>query len=243
MQVKMRRSIVAVALLLVLSACGRKHRTVASAPPPPPAPPSQSVPPADAPAPRRHTPRPTTPPEDGETGLASWYGHPYHGRQAADGEIYDMETMVAAHRTLPFQTRVRVENLDNGRSVEVRIIDRGPFIAGRIIDLSHAAAQEVQLIGPGVARVKLHLISEPPQVRPAVYGVQVGAFAQRTNAERLMAAMRERFGYARIVRRDGDPILWRVVAGEEPTSDAAEALRTDLDRTTFVVRIDSLPSN
>jgi rare lipoprotein A len=241
MHLKMRRLIVAVTLLLVLSACGRKHRTTAAAPPPPPAP--EFIPAPVESAQRRHGPRPTSPAEDGETGLASWYGRPYHGRQAADGEIYDMETMVAAHRTLPFQTRVRVENLDNGRSVEVRIIDRGPFIAGRIIDLSHAAAREVQLIGPGVARVKLHLISEPPAVRPAVYGVQVGAFAQRTNAERLMGLMRERFGYARIVRRDGDPVLWRVVAGEEPTSEAAEALRGDLDRSTFVVRIDSLPAN
>src|SRR5579863_1190882 len=72
-----------------------------------------------------------------ETGMASWYGHPYHGRQAADGEIYDMETLVAAHRTLPFNTWVRVTNQNNGKSVEVRIIDRGPFVGGRIIDLSH----------------------------------------------------------------------------------------------------------
>ena len=78
-----------------------------------------------------------------ETGLASWYGHPYHGRPAADGEIYDMETMVAAHRTLPFDTWVRVTDLDNNKTVEVRIIDRGPFVQGRIIDLSHAAAKEM----------------------------------------------------------------------------------------------------
>src|SRR5690242_8566396 len=68
-----------------------------------------------------------------ETGLASWYGHPYHGRQAANGEIYDMEKLTAAHRTLPFNTWVRVENLSNDKTVEVRIIDRGPFIEGRII--------------------------------------------------------------------------------------------------------------
>ena len=71
-----------------------------------------------------------------ERGLASWYGHPYHGRRAADGEIYDMETLVAAHRTLPFQTWVRVRNLTNGKTVDVRIIDRGPFVDGRILDLS-----------------------------------------------------------------------------------------------------------
>src|SRR5580700_6208057 len=80
-----------------------------------------------------------------ETGVASWYGHPYHGRPAADGEIYDMEKLVAAHRTLPFQTMVRVRNMANDKTVDVRIIDRGPFVSNRIIDLSHAAAVTVGL--------------------------------------------------------------------------------------------------
>ena len=81
------------------------------------------------------------------------YGHPYHGRAARpDSEIYDMETLVAAHRTLPFQTQVRVRNLSNEKTVDVRIIDRGPFVQGRIIDLSHAAAQAIDLIGPGTGR-------------------------------------------------------------------------------------------
>ena len=184
-----------------------------------------------------------TPPVDGETGLASWYGHPYDGRQAADGEIYDMETMVAAHRTLPFQTRVLVENLDNGLSTEVRIIDRGPFVDGRIIDLSHAAAKQIALIGPGVAHVKLHLLSEPAQSTPAVFAVQVGAFADHANAVRLETQMRERFGAARIVRREGNPVLWRVLAGSAPSPEAAESLRADLDSRTFVVRIDDPSSN
>src|ERR1700704_5062003 len=90
-----------------------------------------------------------------ETGVASWYGHPYHGRRAANGEIYDMEKMTAAHRTLPFGTWVRVKNLANNRTVEVRITDRGPFVGGRIVDLSHAAAATIEMIGPGTAKVKL----------------------------------------------------------------------------------------
>src|SRR5271165_445629 len=93
-----------------------------------------------------------------EDGIASWYGHPYHGRPAADGEIYDMEKMVAAHRTLPFDTWVRVYDLDNSKSVEVRIIDRGPFVDGRIIDLSHAAARAIDMVGPGLANVRLEVI-------------------------------------------------------------------------------------
>ena len=101
-------------------------------------------------SPRAPSPTAAAPPAGTvERGLASWYGHPYHGRPAADGEIYDMEQLVAAHRTLPFQTMVRVRNMATGQTVDVRIIDRGPFVGGRIIDLSHAAAVEIGLIGTG----------------------------------------------------------------------------------------------
>src|SRR3954451_5073416 len=96
-----------------------------------------------------------------QTGIASWYGYPYHGRRAANGEVYDMEAFTAAHRTLPFETWVRVKNLDNSRTVEVRIQDRGPFVNGRIIDLSRAAAREIDLLGPGIAKVKLTIIKPP----------------------------------------------------------------------------------
>src|SRR5580692_9526995 len=94
-----------------------------------------------------------------QTGIASWYGYPYHGRRAANGEIYDMEKMTAAHRTLPFGTWVRVTNLQNNQTVEVRITDRGPFVGGRILDLSHAAAVSIAMIGPGIAKVKITVIA------------------------------------------------------------------------------------
>src|SRR5438105_6010495 len=94
-----------------------------------------------------------------QTGVASWYGHPHHGRRAANGEIYDMEKMTAAHRTLPFDTWVRVRNLANNKTVDVRITDRGPFVGGRIVDLSHAAALAIDLIGPGTAKVKLTVVA------------------------------------------------------------------------------------
>src|SRR5215472_9125555 len=128
-------------------------------------------------------------PGDTEMGLASWYGHPYHGRAAANGEIYDMEKMTAAHRTLPFNTWVRVYDLDNNKSTEVRIIDRGPFVDGRIIDLSHAAARDIDMVGPGTARVRMEVIRAPGHATPAIFGVQVGAFRDRANAERLRARM------------------------------------------------------
>jgi len=99
-----------------------------------------------------------------ETGIASWYGVPYHGRRAASGEIYDMEKLTAAHRTLPFDTWVEVMNLSNGKRVDVRITDRGPFVSGRIIDLSRAAARQISMLGPGVAKVRLEVI--PPPATP-----------------------------------------------------------------------------
>jgi rare lipoprotein A len=93
-------------------------------------------------------------------GIASWYGEDYHGTKTANGEIYDMESLTAAHRTLPFHTMVRVENLENGKSVTVRINNRGPFVQGRIIDLSRKAAREMDIITAGLAQVELHLVND-----------------------------------------------------------------------------------
>jgi rare lipoprotein A len=177
-----------------------------------------------------------------ETGLASWYGYPYHGRAAADGEIYDMETLTAAHRTLPFGTRVRVTNVSNQKTVEVRIIDRGPFVDGRIIDLSHAAAEAIDLIGPGVSQVRLDILAMPETpVAGNWYGVQAGAFLDKSRAERLRDSLEREYGSARVVLRPGSPPLWRVVVGNEPTEEAANALARSLRPqlgTAFVVRVD-----
>ena len=100
-----------------------------------------------------------------ETGVASWYGIPYDGRRAASGEVYDMRQLTAAHRSLPFQTWVEVTNLSNGKQVDVRINDRGPFVKGRIVDLSQAAARDIDMLRAGTARVRLKVI--PPPSTPA----------------------------------------------------------------------------
>jgi len=213
--------IVAAMLALALSGCSRRHAT--------------SAPTVRVPSP--------APPESAETGLASWYGHPYHGRPAADGEVYDMDTMVAAHRTLPFGTWVRVADLDNGKTVDVRIIDRGPFVAGRIIDLSHAAAEAIGMIGPGLARVRLDVLSSP-SVASAVFAVQVGAFADRSRADLVRSVMEQRFGNAQLVTRTGNPTLWRVLVGTQSTEDAAGQLARQLageGYQCFVVRLDDPP--
>jgi rare lipoprotein A len=180
-----------------------------------------------------------------ETGLASWYGHPYHGRPAANGEIYDMEKLTAAHRTLPFDTWVRVQNLKNDKSVEVRINDRGPFVDGRIIDLSHAAARAIELIGPGTSPVRMVVI-RAPEGAPGLYAVQVGAFRDRGNAEAVRARMAAHYGPARLVLRPGNPDMWRVLVGAEGSADAAAALAERIrsesgeKSSPLVVRIDSV---
>jgi len=194
-------------------------------------------------------PAPTLPPMKSvargyvETGKASWYGHPYHGRPAADGEIYDMETMVAAHRTLPFQTWVRVYDLDNNKSVEVRIIDRGPFVDGRIIDLSHAAARAIDMVGPGTANVRMEVISAPVETGPAIYVVQVGAFENRAVAERVQAGLAEHYGMTRVIQRRENPGIWRVLVGNEANMNDANILCARIQQETgetkaFTVRLD-----
>jgi rare lipoprotein A len=102
------------------------------------------------------------PGEPGQTGDASWYGEPHHGRRTASGETFDMNERTAAHRTLPMGTRLLVTNLETGRTVVVRVNDRGPDVAGRIIDLSYAAARELDAVGDGVVRVRIRVLSKPP---------------------------------------------------------------------------------
>jgi len=154
-----------------------------------------------------------------EKGEASWYGPGFHGKQTASGEVYDMEAMTAAHRRLPFGTRVEVENLDNGRRTVVRINDRGPFAHGRIIDLSRGAAREVGMLGSGVAEVRLRVVGVPPTL--GCSHVQAGAFADPDNAEDLARQLRRR---GETVRVDpGADGLSRVLIG--PFSDQDEAAR------------------
>ena len=223
-----RRVLFALAVALLISGCARKkHRAAA----PPVA--------AAAAAAMPHI-------GDEEVGVASWYGYPYHGRRSSDGEIYDMEKMTAAHRTMPFGTVVRVENLSNLLTTEVRITDRGPFVDGRIIDLSKAAAREIKMIGPGTAKVRVRVIALPAAVPEGYYAVQAGAFRERGNAERLRQQMEARHGTARLSYREGNPPVWRVLVGRESTEEGAESLaarvKTEAGRA-FVVRVDASESN
>lgn len=180
-----------------------------------------------------------------ETGIASWYGRPYHGRPAASGEIYDMNQLTAAHRTLPFGTRVRVRSLESNKVVDVRINDRGPFVEGRILDLSWAAARALGLVGPGTARVRLEVLAVGAPAPNNAFAVQVGAFRDRANAERLRKDMERRYGFAILVARQGEPVLWRVLVGRVSTLEAAAELAARIHNqgrgklgSSFVVRLD-----
>ncbi len=203
------------------------------------------------------TPPPVTAPGE-EVGIASWYGHPYHGRRTANGEIYDMERLTAAHRTRPFNQWVRVHNLDTGTTVDVRINDRGPFIDGRIIDLSLAAARTIDMVRPGTAWVRIETVPTPqpaPSIleyekpaallleAPGSFAVQAGAFEDIENAERMTQQLNERYGTARLVLREGAPSLWRVLVGEFDTLEEARALAGEIQSVfgaAFVVRIDDV---
>ena len=179
-----------------------------------------------------------------ESDIASWYGHPYHGRRAANGEVYDMDKLTAAHRTYPFETWIRVTNLSNDRTVDVRIQDRGPFIRGRIIDLSRAAAREIELLGPGITKVKLTVIAPPKNVpkQQELFAIQAGAFRERARAVALQDQMKLRFGSARIVERSGEPPMYRVLVGEYETEEQAEVDAAQLrggGAAGMVVRLDA----
>ena len=169
--------------------------------------------------------RPATPPTDAEFGEASWYGIEERGRPTANGEAMDPGGMTAAHRTLPFGTVVAVTDLDTGRVVEVRINDRGPFIAGRIIDLSHEAARRLGIERRGVARVMLTIAKPAPE---SSFTVQVAAFRGRAAAERLSSDLRDK-GYSGVqVIRAGR--IHRVRVGPFGDRREAEGIARDLRR-------------
>ncbi len=171
-----------------------------------------------------------------EEGIASWYGPDFHGKTTANGEEYDMYDMTAAHKLLPFDTKVRVTNLTNGKSIVVRINDRGPFIDKRVIDLSKTGADRLGMLGCGTARVRVEAIGAPPacpsplpapqqnprQATPPSFYVQVGSFSQKPNAQ-AMAKQISGNGLASRIYYANEARVWRVQAG--PFSSLTQAER------------------
>jgi len=177
-----------------------------------------------------------------EEGNASWYGPPFHGRRASNGEIYDMNKLTAAHRTMAFNTMVRVTNLSNGKTVVVRITDRGPFVENRIIDLSRAAAQAIESIGPGVVPVRLEVMSANDPFG-GYFTVQIGAFKEKANADRLRERMDALYPPATIqqVTLD-DGTFYRVrvgrILGEQLAQRFADDLKAREGFHAMVIRLD-----
>ncbi|HEX9786991.1 MAG TPA: septal ring lytic transglycosylase RlpA family protein [Candidatus Binatia bacterium] len=150
-----------------------------------------SVPPTKVPAPKVPAHRLS------QTGIASWYGPGFHGKATASGAIYNQNDLTAAHQTLPLGTRVMVTNLENGRTTEVTINDRGPFAKGRVIDLSYSAAQAIHMVGPGTALVRVDVLDSPVKIeviRAALdYTLQLGSFTQLENAQHLRNRLAQSF--------------------------------------------------
>lgn len=165
-----------------------------------------------------------------QEGIASWYGRDFHGLKTANGETYDMYAMTAAHKTLPLGTRVEVTNLNNHRQVQVRINDRGPFVRGRIIDLSYSAAQKIGLVGPGTAPVELVAVgAENVDFNKGNFTFQVGSFRSRDNAQRFRDALSRSYPNAHITVYDsGDGVFYRVRVGHSTSLSQAHEYEREL---------------
>jgi len=185
-----------------------------------------------------------------EKGIASWYGSKFHGRPTSSGEIYDMDQMTAAHKTLPLQTMVEVTRLDTGRKIVVRVNDRGPFVARRIIDLSREAAKRLGMLDSGTAPVRIVALAKgrpgpagappvpeeaPPDFNHGSFWVQAGAFGVRDNAERLRERLGASFDNVRLqpVTTPDGVALTRVQAGPFGDMDMASSALLKMVRLGF----------
>ncbi len=189
-----------------------------------------------------------------QSGVASWYGRDFHGKNTSSGERYDMNAMTAAHKTLPLGVYVKVHNKENDRDAVVRVNDRGPFVKGRIIDLSFAAAKKLGMDGPGTASVRIEALGyregggadsykAPASYDSGNYTIQVGSFKEHGNAERLSREMKKLSGFSEIhlTNVNGED-FYRVYAGKYPSLTAAEAAEKDYGEHgypgSFVVSLD-----
>lgn len=160
-----------------------------------------------------------------QQGIASWYGHPFHGSATASGEIYDMHTLTAAHKELPLGSKVLVTNLENNRQIEVLINDRGPFIKNRIIDISLAGARRLEMEKNGTAMVRLDITELPERISNSSknpFAIQFGAFNSHTQALTLKKKLTQKNSKVFIEKiiRDGES-LYRVRLGWFPNKSAA----------------------
>lgn len=247
--------------ILLLASCGHpKHARVDVPAPPPPVStaPAEPEPSANIP-PTREPAKPVAPDESAdlaeptlpadarpivtETGMASWYGPPYHNRRGSNGEVYNMHAMTAAHRTFPLGSIVRVTNAKTGATVLVRITDRGPFIPGRVLDLSLAAARKVDVWQPGVARVKVELMQAPSPIDAGgKWAVQIGGFPDEEAAAKLADHLTRRYHTAKVLKFASPAGDWWIrVRVLDDEHDRAQKLADETETpegAVFLVRLD-----
>jgi len=248
--------------LALLAACGHPKQANVDVPPPPPprattttsvSEPEAELPPPDenrraakseeAASPAEPVIPAGTRPIATETGLASWYGPPYHNRLGANGEVYNMHAMTAAHRTFPLGSIVRVTNVKTGATAFVRITDRGPFIPGRILDLSLAAARKLDVWQPGVAQVKVELMqASAPLTSGGKWAVQIGGFTHEHTANKLADHLTHRYRSANVLRFKSPAGDWWIrVRVAEDDHDRAQKLVAETstpEGAVFLVRLD-----
>ncbi|OGW43228.1 MAG: hypothetical protein A2132_07215 [Nitrospirae bacterium RBG_16_43_11] len=167
-----------------------------------------------------------------ERGIASWYGEDFHGKPTSSGEIYNMYDLTAAHKLMPLGTVAKITNLDNDRSVVVKINDRGPFIDGRIIDLSYSAATEIGMMEKGLSRVEIKVLKWGKSLSD--FTVQVGSFAVEENALRLKEKLNQKYRDAHIITYEtNDKKYYRVRVGSTKDIGKAERLAERLSEEGF----------
>jgi rare lipoprotein A len=254
-----------VLLAVVLASCGHPKQAHVDVPPPPPPPAHEDLPPSTtakaAPSPKPlppaevpeseksepETSEPTVPAETKpiltETGMASWYGPPYHNRRGSNGEVYNMNAMTAAHRTLPLGSIVRVTNVKTGDSALVRITDRGPFIPGRVLDLSLAAARKVNVYTPGVARVRVDVLETPAPIDSGgKWAVQIGGFPHEGEAHKLSGHLERRYHSCKVLCFKSPAGDWwiriRVLDDDHDRAQKMVAETETPEGAVFLVRLD-----
>ena len=231
----------------LLTGCGGHKQARVNLPPPPSV--SQSTPPAAPPADENESEEESVPvspdakPILVETGLASWYGAPYHNRRGSNGEVYNMHAMTAAHRTLPLGSIVRVTNVKTGNAAVVRITDRGPFVDGRILDLSLAAAKKVDVWRAGIAKVRLEVLQTPAPIESGGrWAVQIGGFDEATVAAKFADHLSRRYHTAKVLKFVSPVGAWwvRVRVLDDDRKRAEEVARDTHtpEGSIFLVRLD-----
>lgn len=234
---------------MLLTGCGGKKSakvTKAKTPPPPTIQRQPDKPATTAKKPSAATDEYDFPPDAKpiwvETGLASWYGPPYHNRRGANGEVFDTNHLTAAHRTLPLNSVARITNVKTGNSTIVRITDRGPFIDGRILDLSLAAAKAVDVWLPGVAAVKVEVMEAPSSIEEGGrWCVQIGAFTDKKEATKLKEKLMRRYHTAQVLQFTGPTGDWVRIRPQDDDKKRAEELAKETktpEGAVFLVRLD-----